>query len=142
MTENKDLFEHLCRFAKIKLGCGKSLIELTLYRGIYLWWFVDFDFRGFFINQLKSKNSNRATHPNRVLYEFYLLFRGCIEVLFDAISKVSIQLITKIYGGGKVKDYENKLPKILFTAQDVEWKIVRDYELNTLKKSDAFLTQP
>ena len=138
MTENKDLFEHLCRFAKIKLGCGKSLIELTLYRGIYLWWFVDFDFRGFFINQLKSKNSNRATHHNRVLYEFYLLFRSCIEVLFDAISKVSIQLITKIYGGDKVKDYENKLPKILFTAQDVEWKIVRDYELNTLKKSDAF----
>ena len=79
-------FEHLCRFAKIKLGCSKSLIELTLYRGIYLWWFVDFDFRGFFINQLRVK-TQIGLHITIESYMNSIYYFSCIEVLFDARNK-------------------------------------------------------
>jgi len=140
MTDYKDSQDQECvhKFVQSKLSCGKSLIELTTYRGIPLWWFVDFDFRRYFINELTSKIPNRSAYYNRILSEFWFLSHSYIEILFDVTSKMLIQLTTKLHGGKKIKDNGNKLSKILFTAQDVEWKIVRDYESNTLKKSDAF----
>jgi hypothetical protein len=48
-----------------------------------------------------------------------------------------IRLIMRLYGKNKWAE-RNMVPKVYFIAQDLEWKLIRDYETNKSRKSDAF----
>ncbi|MBU7025606.1 MAG: CDP-glycerol glycerophosphotransferase family protein [Theionarchaea archaeon] len=119
---------------KTKLTCGKSLVELTTYENVVMWWIVDL---GFYlsVNKIARKADAKPIRRNlpRVVHE-------PVEFLLDISRVLLIRVLTRIFR----RKRENKqsrtcnFPKILFIAQDLQWRIIRDYETNSMKKSDAF----
>ncbi len=127
--------DYMHRFTETKLSCGKNLIELTTYNDVTLWWFVNFRFY-YFISRVLNEDLNYKLTRNRFLWMVY----KTIEPYLALSRTILIRLIMNLYGKKKKNNQneEDKVPKILFTAQDVEWKVIRDYETNSVKKSDAF----
>jgi hypothetical protein len=132
MTDCHD-YEH--RLVKTKLSCGKNLLELTTYDGLILWWFVKLRFYDFARRMLNDDIGNRLTH-NRFVWATY----KTVEPLLAPSRTIWIRLAMKFYRKGKDNNWDgrSKVPRIYFTAQDVEWKVVRDLETERVKKSDAF----
>ena len=113
-----------------KLDDNKSLIDFTSYKGDYLWWFVDHDFRCFSGKILGELNT-------------YLRFS---EILLGAYAKVNFLLdltkhllsraIVKLCQKNLQKNRKRK--KAIFTAQNVNWKTIIDYEKLKSRKTDLF----
>ncbi len=134
MIDYKNCLDYVCRFTKTKIRNGKSLIELTAYEGTTLWFFVDFRFHNFVCRTLNSDINKKSTR-NRILVLLY----GYIKIYLNTSLLLLTKCLLKHYKQLEIKrDDENKTPKILFTAQDVEWRVIRDYETYNTKKSDAF----
>jgi UDP-N-acetylglucosamine 2-epimerase len=133
-TSEDDILRYLRTIPKTKIKAGESLIELTTYSNIAMWWFAESKFY-LFINRIL--NDNFANKPRRTKFPF--VFHKTIEIYLDISRIILIRLIMNLYGKKKnTQSDENKVPKILFTAQDIEWRVIRDYETNSMKKSDAF----
>jgi glycosyltransferase involved in cell wall biosynthesis len=99
-----------------------------------MWWFAE---SGFYLFINRILNDNFANKPRRTKFTF--VFHKTIEIYLDISRILLIRFIMKLYGKKKnTQCEENKVPKILFTAQDIEWRVIRDYETDSMKKSDAF----
>ena len=50
-----------------------------------------------------------------------------------------VKTLLELYGKNRRhgQSKESRVPKVFFTAQDVEWRVIKDYETNSLRKSDA-----
>ena len=120
---------------KTEIKEGKSLIELTTYKGITMWWFAYFGFY-YFIRRILNDDFDSKQRRNR----FPVVVYRTIELFFDLMKLILARFFMYLYGRDKKKNQgnKNKVPKILFTAQDIEWRVIRDCETNSVKKSDAF----
>ena len=114
---------------KTKLSCGKSLVELTTYENVVMWWIVD---PGFYLSV--DRVARKDAKPIR------LHLRWVVHEPVEFLLDISRTLLIRVLAGIFPKRRENKqnLPKVLFTAQDLQWRVIRDYEINSMKKSDAF----
>lgn len=112
-----------------KLDCDKTLIELTNYRGTYLWWFVDHDFRCF-IAKLLGEHIGLIRF-NEVLFTAY----AKIDIFQDLASHLLSRAIMKLCQRDRGKRGKRK---IVFTDQNKTWQTVLDYKRHRSKKSDLF----
>jgi hypothetical protein len=119
---------------KTKLSCGKSLVELTTYDDVELWWIVDPSF---------YRSVNKITHEadaNPIRLNLPWIAYEPVEFFLDICKVLLVRVLLGIFP----KNRENKqnkscnFPKILLTAQDIQWRVIKDFETNNIKKSDAF----
>lgn len=108
---------------------------MTTYNNAALWWFVDADF----CNLLEALlNTNGGYGPGRRRVR---TFQMGIELLLQILESILVKAIVWLYGREASRQQpggENRLPKILFTAQDWQWRGIRDEETGSFRKSDAF----
>jgi len=132
-TEDDILLHYLHTIPKTKIKDGESLIELTTYKDIAMWWFVDVDF-GIHLNQfVKSIGSEKMLIEKRSLIDcpkksLFLYF------IYESFASFLCRLNVKLYGSKTI----HKKNRILITAQNLQWKIIRDRSTKELKKGDAF----
>jgi len=125
--------DFLDKLTKTKLGRGKDLIELTTYKDLTMWLFVRVRFFDFMTRVLNEGLHIRLTR-RRPVWMFYKI----IEPFLDLLTKTLISSVMTFYPQKDVQQSKSSLPKICFIAQDIEWKVVRNYETGKLEKSDAF----
>lgn len=106
---------------KIKTD-GKSLIELTAYQGIALWWIIRF-------RLYHSARSRQLI--NLVIKNTYLF--SLVDFLYDFFTAILCSVLSSFF---KVKTHE-KRPRVLITAHDRDWKNARD-PTGGLRKCDIF----
>ena len=126
--------EYVQELYKKRLDCGKSLLELTTYDNVSLWWIVDTLFCNFIKNMTVDDGTSKL-YPRKVFIVFYQTIGIHIKFLYDLGLKVLLSiaiLILRKYDQG-----EKKSKKIILLTPDKEWRFVRDYETNKLKKGDA-----
>jgi hypothetical protein len=111
------------KILKIKMG-GKSFLELTTYRGIALWWFIRFRL---------SYHPAESSQPIKSLTK-NTHFISFADFLYDFFTSILCKVLLR---HSKVKTVRKRQPKVLITAQNVEWKSIRDLT-GRLKKGDAF----
>jgi UDP-N-acetylglucosamine:LPS N-acetylglucosamine transferase len=117
-----------------KLACGKTLIEMTTYDKIAMWWFVDTEFcrsvnktlnlrLGYGLRQLRARR----------------VYKG-IELLLQLLQSVLIREVMRQYKRKSLFQLGGKgmVPRILFTSRDLLWRAIRDEETGYMRKSDAF----
>lgn len=135
MTERRDSTDqHFLRYDNLintPLDCGKSLVDMTTYQGIPLWGVVDLTFYRAVTTIIREgvKEPIRRRLP----------LEACapIRFLLDMGRAALVKGITPF--GRTWKDSKGPgRATILFTAQDLQWRFIRDYETKTMKKSDAF----
>ena len=128
-----DILYYLHTIPKTKIKDGKSLIELTAYNGIAMWWFVDVDF-DIYISQLaRYIGSEKALIGKRSLID-YLKKSSFLYFMYEFFASFFCGLNVKLSGSKTTK----KKNRILITAQNLQWKTIRDPFTKELKKGDAF----
>lgn len=113
-----------------KLDDNKSLIEKTSYKGVYLWWFVDHDFRCF------DGEITGEWHIPLRFNETLLAVNTKINFFLELTKYLFSRIIPKLCLNSKITSMKRN--KILFTAQNVNWKAIFAKEKHRAKKTDAF----
>ena len=147
VNSQEDKLTYIHNLYKKKLNCGKSLLELTTYDNVAMWWAADTVFYYFLIKVIdKDISPNRLNLPklmagiyntHGLFMKFYRNVGMCTMMVYDIFIMVLVKLLIEILGKNK-QDKKNTKPKILFIAQDGQWRVIKDYKTNCLKKSDAF----
>jgi len=116
------------------------LVDFTAYKSIALWWFVDSAFEDF-LRELLSQKS----HDEYAVYPVYPVRGGIrkksrvwILTLRSIIARIVIGAIVQLCQINRSSKNLSRLPKVIFNAQDVEWRVYRDPESGALLKSDQF----
>jgi UDP-N-acetylglucosamine:LPS N-acetylglucosamine transferase len=117
------------RLEAFKMG----LIGLTSCYGIAFWWFIDIS-----MYDLLGKLDNKASSEVAPSKPRGLRAYKKVEVLFHILEKILAWAVMQVYGKRLDRSGLAGCPKIIFTAQDVEWRTIRDQETGEIKKSDAF----
>ncbi|MCK4269991.1 MAG: hypothetical protein KAW93_05875, partial [Methanogenium sp.] len=121
---------------KLKLVSGKSLVELSTYKEIALWWFVNFDFLTFLRKSQNLSNDNKEKTKKECV--IHCLKQNALFNLIPLIYGLSISKLCKINVNLYKLQPQNKKIKILVVAQNVEWKKIWSSSEKIFKKSDAF----
>jgi hypothetical protein len=135
MTEERDnTDQHFLRYDNLintPLDGGKSLVDMTAYQGTPLWSVVDLTFyravstiiREGVRKPIRRRLPLSACTPLRFLLDMgrALLVRGIAP-----------------FGESWKDTREPGRATIVFTAQDLQWRRIKDYETKKMKKSDAF----
>lgn len=141
MSKYKKSSEFARSLTTTKLDCGLTLRELTNYQDITLWWFAHFDFIDFLMSipEVGTDYNPKGLRFQTQLSKLPLLFPAGLNLGFDLSRKILVKTALSIYGKNKQKrKQEASARKILFTAQDLMWREVRDYKTGKISKSDAF----
>ena len=132
-TEDDILLHYLHTIPKTKIKDEESLIELTTYKDIAMWWFVDVDF-SIHLNQfVKSIGSEKMLIEKRSLID-YSKKSSFLYFIYESFASFLCRLNVKLYGSKTI----HRKNRILITAQSLQWKIIRDRSTKELKKGDAF----
>ena len=102
---------------------GRSLIELTTYRGIALWWFIRF--RLFHL----AESSQLIESLIKNIY-----FISFADFLYDLHTSILCRVLSR---HRKIEMGKKRRFKVLISAQNRQWKNVRDLT-GQIKKCDAF----
>ena len=133
MTEDDILVHYLHTIPKIKIKDVESLIELTIYDDIAMWWFVDIDFCSH-INQLvKCTDHKKAQIRNRSLIG-YMKKSSFLYLIYGLVASSLCGLNVKLYGSKT----NHKKDGVIVTTQNRQWNIIQDSYTKELKKGDAF----
>jgi len=129
----KDYESFLHKLTKTRLSCGRNLTELTTYRGVPLWLLANFRFYLFMVDLLEGSGRSARNTLKWMTYKAVEPFLGFSKMIFAGFA-------LKLYGSKKSNNRNGGkgTPKILFTSENLEWRVIRDYESNSLKKTDAF----
>ena len=128
-----DILYYLHTIPKTKIKDGKSLIELTTYNNVAMWWFVDVDF-DIHVNQLvNSMSSEKALIEKRSLIG-HLKKSSFLYFMYEFFASSLCRLNVKLYGSKR----SHKKNRILITAQNLQWRTIRDLSTKEFKKGDAF----
>ena len=132
-TSEDDILHYLHTIPKTELKDGKSLIELTTYNDVAMWWFVDVDF-DIYINQLvKCMSSKKALIEKRSLID-YPQKSSFLYFIYESFASFLCRSNVKLYNS-KTSPKKNR---VLVTAQNLQWRIIRDIYTKEFKKGDAF----
>ena len=101
---------------------GKTLIDLTAYQDIALWWFIRFRL----FNPAKSTKLVKALTKNAFIFS-----------LADFMYDFSTTMICKVISRFLRKGANRKKPTILMTVNDRDWKSLHD-PTRRLRKGDIF----
>jgi hypothetical protein len=113
-----------------RLASDERLIDFTTFNGTALWWFVDADFY-YFVDALLKGCAYSALWRHRVRRAY-----SRMEFLPQLVEKIATKTVAWLNPNNKAE--RNGRARILFTAQDWQWRVVRDVETGCMRKSDAF----
>ncbi len=141
MQKSNDILEYEKLLIHTKLSCGKSLLELSKYNDVTLWWFVHSDFISFMhkYDTLKCTNNSQYSIMNikRQLIHFlqylYINFHHLLYYLLRYIIKLIVMFWRK-----NPKNSISRNKKILITGQDMEWRPTTGNRQCNFKNSDQF----
>jgi len=102
---------------------GQSLLETTSYRGIALWWFIR--------RRLYHQNASSQLVRSFVANTYFV---SLVDFFYDFFTSI---LCRMLLGYSRRKRGHKKHFKVLITAENVEWKSIRD-PTGRLRKYDAF----
>ena len=135
-ADENEIKNHLRDIPGYKLIGEKSLIELSTYNDIALWWFTDFTYKSY-LNRFSCvpDDITKPTHWERIInvqkkYYFFRLLYFLYRSIISTICKMNVRL----YNINNV----HKKTKILVTAQNGEWRARMDRPGQSYKKEDAF----
>ena len=106
---------------------GKSLIELTAYRGIALWWFVRFRLVQARFGLVEPSQLVKSLTKSTYFISF-------ADFLYDFVTSILCRAFSTY---SRVETGKKRKLKVLVTAQNVQWKNLLDLN-GRLKKGDAF----
>lgn len=135
INDKKAQSEYIRRFIHTKLDCGKNVLELTAYNDVSMWWCVDTLFYNF-VSSFTSGGKSKKTFFHKWFIVFYIWIGFYLEAIYDITMMMLVRLIEYLYR--RDGDDVHNLLKMIFIAQDIQWKIVRDYETGQPKRTDAF----
>jgi len=101
---------------------GKTLLDLTSYQGIALWWFIRFRL----FNPAKTTRLVSVLTKNTYVFSF-------TDLLYDFLASRICRMLSKCLS---VRTDE-KRPTVLITVHDRDWKGLRDSS-GRLRKGDVF----
>lgn len=110
------------KILKIKTD-GKSLIELTAYRGVALWWFIRF----------RLYHSAEANRLAELLVKNPYIF-SLADFLYDFLTSLLCKFISTFFRSKT----DRKRPKVLMFASNSGWREVRD-SAGKSRKGDVML---
>jgi hypothetical protein len=117
-----------------RLASGKTLVEMTTYDNIAMWWFVDAEFYHFLAGILN-------THLDHGMWRRRArkIYRGT-EFVMQFFQSLLIREVIRRHerGGRSGGGCKENVPKILFTSPGSQWRVVRDEETARVRKSDVF----
>ena len=132
-TSEEDILHYLRTIPKTELKDGKTLIELTTYNNVAVWWFVDGEF-DIYINQLvKFIDSESVLIKEQSLMD-HLKKSSFLYFIYEFFASFLCRLNVKLYGSKT----SHKKNRILVTAQNIEWRTIRDSYTKEFKKGDVF----
>jgi hypothetical protein len=102
---------------------GKSLIELTEYDDLALWWFIRF----------RIYNSAQSTRSLNLAIKNPYVF-SLAEFLYDSVTSILSKVLSNFFS----VETDGKKPKVLMIAPNLQWRAVRDSG-GELRKCDVFL---
>jgi hypothetical protein len=102
---------------------GKSLVDLTAYQNIALWWFIRF-------RLYHSEETNRLA---QILMKNGFLF-SLVDFLYDLLTSTLCKLVSMFFKSR----VDKKGPKVLMVAHNIQWRLELD-PTGTLRKCDVFL---
>jgi hypothetical protein len=120
MNENNDKLFPENTLITSKLSCGKSIIELSEFDNIALWWFADYEFKTVYKSLVNGAESTII--PKNITEKLPAFVKGHMNILlffFKNLIKIICNLML-LYVNPKINNVEK--PKILFTGQDIEWR--------------------
>lgn len=135
------------RIFQAKTEDGQTLIEKMEYRGVAMWWFVDYLYIYLFLSLLiessgniekvnlesLTKNSKKYSVRKRksFFYNSFFIYDVC-----NFVTSILCRIIIRSYKKSN-KDSHNR-NKILFTAENIEWRRMKDHHTKKTKKTDIF----
>lgn len=129
--------DYVRKFYKKKLDCGKSLLELTDYDNVTMWWIVDALFYDF-INKAITDDIAAKLNLRKVFMILYKTIGIYIEFLYGLSLKVLLSVMSRILRKQTQSGKNRNKSKIILCAADRMWNFISDYETNKLKKTDLF----
>lgn len=131
-----EIKNYLCNIPKFKIISGKSLVELTTYNDIALWWFVNFDFKSY-LNGFSCASDDIAKSTYKVeiinIVKQNSFFRFSNYLYRSILSKLC-EINVRLYDINNTQ----KKTQILVVGQNVEWRTIKDISDQSSKKADAF----
>jgi hypothetical protein len=121
------------RLTSTKLACSKTLVDLTTYNDTAMWWFVDLDFK-IFLGALNRAPAERLGFPKFARSAIF----SRIGIVLDILQTILTRLIVALCTRRRTSRAGVGSSKIIFRAQDIQWRVIRDDETGHLKRSDAF----
>ena len=115
---------YLNRLKNTKLTCGKTLLELTTYKDIALWWFADMAFYFYLFNREYERSDRKVglRHKIKTNRLFKALIRRVYYIgdyLLALIAYLTLLWFNKIK---QVKSLGRDEKTILITGSDIEWR--------------------
>lgn len=142
MKKFEEVNEFKERLLYSPLSEGKNLIELSSYQDITLWWFEDFTFHFFLMDNLMSHDKlKHSKFHEKIISRIIFLFRKNFDFIFKYLLKILTLFIIKLYGQ-PILDKKKKGQKeiILLTGQDMEWRPIFNVFSGKTKKDDQFFS--
>ena len=112
------------RLKDTKLTCGKTLLELTAYNGIALWWFADVAFYYYLFDRKYAGSGREAGLRHKIeTNRFFMALVRRIYYIGDYLLAVIAYLILLRFN--RIKQVRSLGPEdkvILITGEDIEWR--------------------
>ena len=135
MNENNDILFPENTLITSKLSCGKSIIELSEFDNIALWWFADYEFKTVYKSLING--AENTIIQKSITEKLPAFVKGQMNIplfFFKNLIKIFCNMML-ISINPQRNDVEK--PKILFTGQDIEWR--QKYNANgELEKYEHF----
>ena len=122
--QTESVMAYLHRLKNTKLTCGKTLLELTTYNDVALWWFADVAFHFYLFNRKYELSGEEAGlhHTIKTSSLFMALVRR-VYYLSDYLLALFAYLTLLWFNRTRqVKLLGQEGKTILITGADIEWR--------------------
>ncbi len=140
----KDVFSIVEHISEAKTKDNKSFLEKTVYNDIAMWWFIDIYLFYYVESLIKFKESkNNLEELSKKDVRKFLTKRKRHFVynnsIINNLYKFSLSLFCEFVAISYTKkNFSRTNNKILITAENIEWRKVKDIFDKSEKKADAF----
>ncbi len=120
----ESVMDYVNRLKDTKLACGKTLMELTTYNGVALWWFADVAFYNYlfsqeYADQCREAGLGRKIGANGLFRALVRLVYYISDYLFAVIAYLVLLRFNRIK---QVRSLRSEDKVILITGEDIEWR--------------------
>lgn len=112
------------RLKSTKLSCGKTLLELTTYKDIALWWFADVAFYFYLFNQEYAGSDRRWWLQRNIEASRFarILVRRAYYISDYLLALIAHLILLRFKKTKLVKSLGPEDKVILITGENIEWK--------------------